>query len=260
MTKMLQPVYLLALAAALSATLFSAEPTDQTPMVNAKLIRPGANAVAGILPVGMCMSSQGFSTDRGVAGQGVTGLTGFYACAIHPRIALQLVPVHWIDHAAGSGYGDTSVGVKLLLFRENGPLPMISTAYAGKILHVNRSITSASPDHKVTLYADKRVGRGRLSTNYMARWIGGKDGYAVAHTGSVGLLHPIRGRVGIALQTYEVFAPTGRTHGAVSAATYHLTPGCSVHLGVEHRFRPSQVETSVVWGITTVMRLWKPKQ
>lgn len=259
MTRILHAVALLALFATLSVPLSSAEfAADQPRMVNTKLIRPGVNGVAGVLPVGMCLFSDGFSRDTDSLGREVTGLTGFYTCTVYPRIAIQVVPVHWVNNGAGNGPGDISVGAKFLLAREKGMRPLVSTAYSVKIPLANQSMGSGYLDHKITLYADKRMGRGRVTANYAVRWVGARDRHARVHTRSVAVLHPVKGKFGMAMQAFNTATPSAQTYGLIAAATYHVAPNCSLHAGLEKTFRPTRSDVGFVWGITTTLRLWKP--
>lgn len=241
----------------LSCLSLPATTTEQAQQqVNTKIIRPGINAVAGVLPVGMCLFSDGFSRENDAQGQRVQGVTGFYSCTVYRRIAIQVIPLHWLDNTTTRGSGDISIGPKILLTREKNIFPTLSTAYTLKVPVAKPSVSSGYLDHKLTVYADKRVGRGRVSLNYAVRWVGTNRGFARFHTRSVGVLHPVRGRFGVALQTYNTSSPSSQTYGVVSAGTYHVRPHCSIHFGIKKSIGRTGRDMGLVWGITTTAHLW----
>lgn len=222
--------------------------------VATKLIRPGVNGVTSIPPAGGCLISEGLSREASATGAETSGLTGFYECSVTKRFALVTVPTHWISKDGRNGVGDTSVGGKFVLNTETRRVPLLAVGYMYKQPTASDKLGTGMHDHKLTFYGDKNFGSTRLTGNLVSKWEGHTGGTIHQYLPSVGVLRPIHGKLGMALQSYYSMSSVVNYGGAIAAATYHIAPSFSVHLGLEHGFGPRSPDLGVVFGCTYLYR------
>ncbi len=222
--------------------------------VATKLIRPGVNGVTSIPPAGGCLVSEGFSRETSATGAQTTGLTGFYECSITKRFALVAIPTHWLSKDGVNGHGDFSFGPKFVLNKETEHVPLFALAYLHKQPTASDKLGNGKHDHKLTLYADKNFGHTRVTGNFGTRWEWHNDRHIRQYLPSVGVLTPIHGKLGMALQSYYSASEVVKYGGAIAAATYHFVPSFSMHLGLEHGFGPRSPNWGVVFGCTYLYR------
>jgi putative transport protein len=222
--------------------------------VAAKLIRPGISGIGSIPAPGGCLIAEGFSREANAAGVATTGMTGFYECALSRHIAIFAAPGHWSSNRGLSGIGDVSFGPKFVFNRESRLVPLFAVGYTYKQPTAPSGLGSGFHDHKVTAYADKSFGLTRVSANFIVRWEGCNGGALRQHMQSLGVFRPLRGRVGMALQSFYSESPVVHYGGALAAAVYNVSPELSTHVGLEHGFGPRSANLGVVWGMTYLYR------
>ena len=219
-----------------------------------KLIRPGISGVATIPPVGGCLMVESFSREANATGIQTTGMTGFFECGISKRIALWAAPTHWLFNGGKNGVGDIAFGPKVTLNRETRLLPLVAVGYSYKQPTATNGLGSGLADHKVMAYADKNFGATRLSVNFVTKWEGHTEGHIRQYLESVGVVAPVHGKVGMALQSFYSTSAVAKYGGGVAAAVYSFRPNFSAHAGLEHGFGPKSADLGVVWGVTYLYR------
>ena len=103
-------------------------------------------------------------------------------------------------------------------------------------------------------YADKNFGATRLSVNFVTKWEGRNEGHIRQYLESVGVVAPVHGKVGMALQSFYSTSAVAKYGGGVAAAVYSFRPNFSAHAGLEHGFGPKSADLGVVWGVTYLYR------
>lgn len=243
------------LAAALLAQTSEQETASSSPLVSTKLIRPGVNGVAGIPTPGACLVSEGASGERADGGTFNFGLTGFFECAVSTHFALAVVPVQWMGNGSASGHGDVSVGGKWLFNRERARRPAFALGYLSKLPSAARHFGTGYADYKWTAYMEKTALATRWTANYVVKLEGLSLGYRTQQMLSIGALRHIHGRWGIAAQSYWLRSGCVGSGGVLGAATYHLRPAFSVHLGLERGLGQGTSPVGTVWGFTTLIKM-----
>lgn len=222
--------------------------------VATKLIRPGVNGVTSIPPVGGCILAESFSREANATGVETTGMTGFYECTVAKGFAVFAAPTHWALNRGVNGIGDVAFGPKYVFNRETAHVPLFAVGYSYKQPTAAGALGSGFHDHKLTAYADKNFGPTRVTANFVTKWEGHSGGSIRQFLQSVGVLRPMRGSFGMAVQSFYSESPVVRYGGALAAAVYHVNPELSVHAGLEHGFGPRSANLGVVWGATYLYR------
>jgi putative transport protein len=222
--------------------------------VAAKLIRPGISGIASIPAPGGCLVAEGYSREANAAGVETTGMTGFYECAVTRHFAIFAAPGHWTANRGLLGMGDVSFGPKFVFNRESRLVPLFALGYTYKQPTAASGLGSGFHDHKVTAYADKSVGLTRVSANFIVKWEGRNGGALRQQMQSLGLFRPLRGRLGLAVQSFYSESPIVDYGGALAAAVYNVSPDLSTHAGFEHGFGPKSANLGVVLGMTYIYR------
>lgn len=228
------------------------KPKPRPRPVAAKLIRPGVNSAGSLPPAGSTLVSYGFSREPSASGTTAAGLSGLYEYVVTDRVAFYATPAHYVYTNGRQGTGDTSAAVKVICRREGRRRPLLSVAYAIKQPTAAAGLGSGFHDHKLTLYADKSLGRNRILTNFVARWEGCRQGFTRYYMPSVGWLRPIHGRWGALAQTY--YAPTANYGGFIAAPTFHCSANLVLAAGLEHGFGPRGAGLGLVAGLTFLHR------
>jgi len=231
----------------------AASPVRRKPVAT-KLIRPGTNGVAGIPGIGGCLVAESFSREANATGIETTGMTGFYECTVAKGFAIFAAPTHWLLNRGANGMGDVAFGPKYVFNRETAILPMFAVAYSYKQPTASGALGSGFHDHKITTYADKNFGVTRISANFISKWEGHATGPIHQYMESLGVLRPVRGKLGMALQAFYSSSSVVNYGGALAAGVYHFTPDFSTHVGLEHGFGPRSADLGVVWGVTYLYR------
>jgi hypothetical protein len=222
--------------------------------VGTKLVRPGISGVASIPAQGGCLAAESFSREANASGVETSGLGGYFECSITKRLAIFVLPTHWLASRGLSGSGDLAFGPRYVLNRETPHVPLVSLGYGYKHPMAGDGLGSGRHDHKATVYADKSLGATRLTANFVVKWEGHSDGYLLQYLESLGVLQPVYGNIAVAAQTYYSSSAVGRYGGAVAAGVYRVHPNLNFHLGLEHGFGPKSANLGVVCGVTYLYR------
>jgi hypothetical protein len=248
----LKPVIIFAIC---SLSLHAEEPLSAPSArdVSTKIYRPGVNGVAGIIPKGAVLVSYGYSHEDPARGGTVNGLSAYYQLGLGHGLALFAASGHFISSGSRAGIGDTAIGLKGRIVAETRWTPLMSVAYSYKQPTAAAGIGSGYADHKLVWYADKNWGRTRLTANYAATFCGSAIGRNLVSVPSLGLLTPVRGRLGLAAQTYWSTVKAGYG-GAILAPTWHAAPNCAFYAGALRNYGAGAARTGLVAGITWMHR------
>lgn len=230
-----------------------ATPARKRP-VAAKLIRPGISGIASITAPGGCLIAEGFSREANAAGVATTGMTGFYECAVTRHVAVFAAPGVWTANRGRNGIGDVSFGPKFVFNRESRLVPLFALGYTYKQPTAPSGLGSGFHDHKVTAYVDKSFGLTRVSANFIVKWEGCERRPVRQEMQSLAAFRPVRGRLGLAAQSFYSESSVVRYGGALAAAVFNVSPDLSTHVGLEHGFGPKSANLGVVWGMTYLYR------
>lgn len=224
----------------------------RTPLV--KLIRPGVSGVAGMPPAGGCLIAESFSREANASGVETTGMTGFYECRVAKHIAFWAAPTHFLLTRGTSGFGDIAFGPIVTLNHETPLVPLFALGYGFKQPAATHQLGSGLNDHKVTVYADKNFGPTRFTANFVTKWEGHSNSYVRQRLESIAVVTPVRGKMGLALQSFYSSSRLASYGGGLAAAVYSFRPNLSAHAGLEHGFGPRSADLGVVWGVTYLYR------
>jgi hypothetical protein len=221
--------------------------------VSAKIVRPGVNGVAGMIPRNAVLVSWGYSWEAPFAGESLNGFSGFYEYGLGGRMAAIVINAHFLHRGPQAGLGDTTAGLKIALNTETKQVPLLAASYSQKQTTADRAFGTGWRDHKVTLYADKNFPRTRVTANYASIWAGGRGGFRQHSVPSIGVLTRVHGKWGMALQSYWSTSKDGYG-GAIAAATYHPNPDWAIDAGLLRGFGGYGSRIGAIAGVTYYWR------
>jgi hypothetical protein len=187
--------------------------------VGVKITRPAVVGIAGTPPVGGTLVTYGYSWEEPATGSALQGITSFYEQTVQKHISLFVSTTEPLVRAGKLAIGDTCPGFKIRSGEETRWRPVMAVFYSVKVPVATTGFGTGLYDHKVTLAADKGIGRTRWTGNFSTTWAGQKNGtYLRQYQPSLSALTRWHRRGGSILQAYWTTA--GKHYGGFVAAPF----------------------------------------